>query len=165
MATLRKRVSWLAPVLGGLVIVSGVWLGRELPPSAPTASAGPSRSSAREIVAAGAVAGRAEPRGQVEGLGRVGRADASGRAERPEPPAAPSIEPTEARLRELLRRDFEGLGETRRADGGYSLALRGRFRQVGAVVVGAEGAPVARCFCGADELVHALQASSHASTR
>lgn len=69
----------------------------------------------------------------------------------------------EAHIREMLRRDFDGLVETRRPDGGYSLSLEGRFRHLSVRVPGAEdSAEIVRCFCDADALLTALH-SGHSS--
>jgi hypothetical protein len=73
---------------------------------------------------------------------------------KPAPPVAPALI-NEARVRELLRREFDGLSETRRPDGGYSLALHGRFRHLATAVHGTGPAALARCYCVADDVLHA----------
>lgn len=81
------------------------------------------------------------------------------------PAAIPEERFSEERIRAMLRRDFEGLSETKRPDGGYSLHLRGRFMHLSAIVPGPENTPVARCFCEAEDLLQggktAAQAHSH----
>ena len=57
--------------------------------------------------------------------------------------------------REILRREFDGLAETRRPDGGYSLALQGRFRHLAAAVPGTGPGALPRCHCAADGVLHA----------
>ena len=73
---------------------------------------------------------------------------------KPAPPLAPASI-NEARVREILRREFDGLAETRRPDGGYSLALQGRFRHLAAAVPGTGPGALPRCHCAADGVLHA----------
>lgn len=69
--------------------------------------------------------------------------------------AASHDESTEAALREMMRRDFSGLQEVQREDGGASLSLQGRFMHMSAVVIGPDGQPRVQCYVCVDELLTA----------
>lgn len=157
MVSKREQFVWLVTGLAGLAAL-GFWMFTPVEwRASPGAADGSSRAGAREqgrVTVAGATGPETPATGWTE-MAEAGKAEAKVEA----------VETNEARVRELLRRDFDGLTETRRPGGGYGVALNGRFRHLSVALPGAENVGVARCFCDADGLLHALNTPHRPLTR
>lgn len=166
MASHPQRLLWVVTLLSGLVILGFSLIDRQsLPAEPPRAPASEPHPHATY---------RLLPRVVDPALAHPNATSEPANASLPPtvPPAdlasaelAPISAPAEARIRTLLRRDFEGLVETRRPDGGYSLSLQGRFRHLSAIVSGPQTTPVARCFSCADELFRAMETTAQTHSK